>query len=326
MMLRWIAPFYSTAMLALAVASPANAAEMPRYSELPIGRVTAPKDTPSAPRSVRSGESAPGFHLMYPYPGALGVSSSSSPSVPERAGDATCFASMGAGLLDWNHLAWKVPLYSRKPQVVLVHSERVVENGGVTSLESVDAWVDEKTRGIRVAARGTLPLRQIATGPGGIRVFAARDEREDGRRFVQFVVVHPKDAPVSALSARMITPSIGSAPSVCGHHRVAVPVTRDGDAAVVQLTAVLPDLPPGEPSSARPLPPPPAIPGHSWKDVRARRIRAQFSVSQTSRDPEPVLGMSLAWAGVEELLRVRNEPRPSPPVLAQTRGTSEATK
>jgi len=127
---------------------------------------------------------------------------------------------------------------------------------------------------------------------------------------VHFVVAPPNDTPINVLEATSVASSFGAESSMCGHHRLAVPVTRDGEMAVLQLPDVLPDLPPGQPSPIRP--PPPPSPGHSFQDFRARTIHVQVSVSQTSRDEEPVLAMSMAWASLDWFLRVGDAALPPP--------------
>ena len=120
--------------------------------------------------------------------------------------------------------------------VSAVHSEKVVETNGQVSLESVDAWVDPVTLGARLIGRASLPLTPVGSAVGGVKVYAARDERGPGARFVQFVVVRPATAS-SARSGTMMAIRQDGANAYgngCGHLRITLVVgATNHDSALV---------------------------------------------------------------------------------------------
>ncbi|HEY1692578.1 MAG TPA: hypothetical protein VGG39_10480 [Polyangiaceae bacterium] len=185
-----------------------------------------------------------------------------------------------------------------------VHAERFVPGAdGHASLTIVDAWVDARTRGVRVYGRSTLPLARVFAGPNDLEVYAARD----GER-VQVVYRSPFDADDdSALSALLRTrlrslsatgPDQSGANSDCGHLRVVLhPRPGGGEMTTLAANAFLPPL--GEP------PPPP---DGETPEQRANRLLGlmrqrpfQLSVSATAvgADPHPLLSMAVGWTGRE---------------------------
>jgi hypothetical protein len=108
-------------------------------------------------------------------------------------------------------------------------------------------------------------------------------------------------------------------------------VTNDGDSALVSMTVLLPSLD-GKPtptfeqvngghaaarvmrakrgSIATPIPSPDVPPEPEERELRIRDAGLQLSVSQTSRDKEPVISVSHRWIARERSQRVfvpRNE-------------------
>lgn len=144
---------------------------------------------------------------------------------------------------------WQVNLWPKgrnNPQggVTAVHSERVVTSDGKVTLESVDAWVDAQTRGARLIAKASLPLTLVGTALGGVKVYAARLDRE-GRKVVEFVVLRPK-ANASARTSSMVgmrQDGQSMHGSGCGHLRMPLVVDAKGDSGVVMVPVELPDLP-----------------------------------------------------------------------------------
>jgi hypothetical protein len=65
-----------------------------------------------------------------------------------------------------------------------MEGEWTKERGG--SLGIVDGWLDMRSRGLRVVEQKTMQVKQVAEGPFGVRVFAAR-----GADTVHFVVLPP---------------------------------------------------------------------------------------------------------------------------------------
>jgi hypothetical protein len=151
------------------------------------------------------------------------------------------------------------------------------------------------------------PLRAVASGPAGVRVYAARENSA-----IHFVVKWVQDAPElkylpparavppleiipesgSEAVAEEVNPveMIGSAlrtASVtgtdrnpggmeCGHARVRLGFDGGGSAATVRITAV-------EEGGVR--------------AVRFRPLKVNLSVSRLKNDREPVYSVSFGWAG-----------------------------
>ena len=184
--------------------------------------------------------------------------------------------------------------------VAAVHSERLVDQNGALSLESVDVWVDPSTRGVRLIGKATLPLTPVGTTVGGIKIYAGREERADGKKLVQFVILNPKEDPESPSPGAMWA-TLQDGESVhtnCGHLRVALPASETGgDHAIVQTDVRLPDKGSDTPDATRKAK---GEDGTTEKEVRRRPMQIQLSVSRTSRDKEPVISVSYGWAGREQ--------------------------
>jgi hypothetical protein len=218
--------------LLVAGAHEARGAEPPKLSALPVGRVTT-APTKAAPPSIGARESVPGFYVAAPqYPASVPVRHRSvtvigDPKVAEGVRtnrhvedrSNVCYAERSFAVreasemaqLDPKALEWGAQSsFSSRTQlmppskdnwhsgIAAIHSERVIEQNGVTSLESVDAWVDPTTKGARLIGKASLPLTLVGSTPFGVKVFAGRDERADGKRFVQFVLVQPPSTDLAA--------------------------------------------------------------------------------------------------------------------------------
>jgi hypothetical protein len=212
---------------------------------------------------------------------------------------------------------WQVNLWPRSKEnqsagVTAVHRERLVQESGESgesgkaTLESIDAWVDPVTRGVRLIARASLPLVQVGSAIGGAKVYAARDERPSGARYVHYVVVRP---PASGQRlggmAAMRQDGNSAHGNGCGHLRMPLAVaTNDGDTAVVMVPVELPAAPKakGEERAARvnDAREPEAV----EREIRTRDMQIHVGVSQSSRDKEPLLAVSFGWATREQVQRV----------------------
>lgn len=316
--------------IAIAAATPASADTAPGWSDLPVGRLTSRSSGATPPWTIASSESVRGFAVSPPLrvatvgkkpasPQALTVAARAttyddiqrgSAKTPEDAN--VCFSPIdsrvgivnlpGADALEeWNTtLAWTTHSYSAA-RVVIVHSEKLVESAAGASLESTDAWIDTTTTGVRQAAKSTLPLKLLRSLPGGIKVYAGRDERADGKKLVQFVVAHPIE---ELASSTIVTGADGVALGAgnCGFARAAIKVADGGGVASVQITAALPPVGPGE--KAPPNPFGPLEPNAKAKDIRVRAMRIHLSVSQSSADKEPLVSVAPGWVTRESMQRV----------------------
>jgi hypothetical protein len=363
----------------IALASSARA-DVPKYGELPSGHVTlAPKA--KAPAFVAAHERVPGlFVVSQKFPPEtpahvrhVTVVADAKIADAIRAGEGfervdaesgTCFAEAGnhrmrmddddeASSREWNtSQMWQLNLWPRSRDndaqgVTAIHSERLVESGGKVSLETIDAWVDPSTRGARLITKASLPLTLVGSAVGGLKVYAARDERDGGKRFVQFVVARPSASSAAGSRSMMAVrqDGLGSHGSGCGHLRMALAAEpKAGDSAVALVPVELPPLggerrdassESGGAAAAKAPPPPPAAalgprsvlrrlkqrgaPPSSGgepkeRELRTREMQVHLSVSQTSNDKEPLLAVSFGWSGREQVQRVFDGPSDAPPM------------
>jgi hypothetical protein len=343
----------------LALSAPARAEEpvFPSFAELPTGTMTAPPPESKATH-LSARESVPGFFVVVPKDqisaagrrvlvfgdakSAAAAAKSGSPFSDTPA--STCFSSEGRGRrtandddrpFDWSEglgpsaSIWASQPFSgatAAPALTAVHLERlsVSADGTTASLEATDAWIDTTTRGARLVAKSTLPLKQIGTLAGGRKIFAGRDERADGRRGVQFVITRGQDtlaAQLGRMFARRLDGDVVQ-DSGCAHFRMGIPLTKDGESALVSTSVMLPSLDGKEaptlaqlqgvrqrgaranrvvttPFGSRPISDEP-----EERELRLRDVGIQLSVSQTSRDKEPVISVSQRWLARERTPRV----------------------
>jgi hypothetical protein len=343
---------------ALVVAAPAHADErpVPRFSELPTSGMSSPPRASAKIPRVAARESVPGFFVARTKDtaSAMGrrmivvgdvkrlaeIEKQTGGFSDERA--STCFAVDNRGRrmeidadqpAEWDAIGATATLWTKNGDnpssgVAAVHMERitVAADGATASLEWADAWIDPASRGARLIAKSTLALTQIGTAPDGGKIFAGRDERADGRRAVQFVIVRPQDGlgqQRGRAFARRLDGDLVQE-SGCAHFRIGVPVTKEGDSALVSMTIVLPSLD-GKPnptleqlaggagrasrtkrtSGAVTLVASPDVPAApEERDLRLRDAGIQLSVSQTSRDKEPIVSVSHRWIARERTQRV----------------------
>jgi hypothetical protein len=319
----------------------------PTFGELPIGSTTSPPRTRL--ERIPARESVPGFYIAVPKD-MRGLAAArrvlvvgdakravylekgtSSGGVDEPA--SACFAvderekRLEAGMSDkpveWDQdLGSVANLWTRTAEIPMsgvapVHMERVTvaADGLTATLDSVDAWVDPSSRGVRLIGKASLPLKHVGVAPNGGKIFAGREERGDRRR-VQFVVMRPRDSLANQFGSTFVRRLEGDViqNTDCAHIRVALAVTKEGDAALVSVPVVLPSL------DGRPVPRPTELHGvrarrssfqlpssggePDMRELRLREAAIQLSVSQTSRDKEPVVSLSSRWISREQVQRV----------------------
>jgi len=368
----------TVALAGLTVAPSARANEVPKYGALPAGRLSS-IPTSKTPTFIAAREKVPGFFVAMPKFGpetparARHVAIVGDPKQAEsiRKGEGsgdderelgTCFSESqmsmrgldeddpeahewAAGQLREVNL-WPKSKDNETAGVAAVHSERLVEVGGTMTLESVDAWVDPSTQGARLIARATLPLVQVGTAIGGVKVYAGRDERDGAARFVQFVVVRPS-TPATARAGTMMAmrqDGTNAHGNGCGHLRMPLAVdAKSGDSAVVVAPVELASLDASpqakaeaeaaeapKPEEAAPTakkakprfrgkrrvpPPAPVPPNMVERETRTRDVQIHLSVSQATRDREPLVAVSFGWASRESVQRTVEEAKapPAPP-------------
>ena len=171
--------------------------------------------------------------------------------------------------------------------VTAVHSERVVEDGAKVSLEVVDAWVDPRSRGVRLISRSTVPLLAVSTLLGGTRVLAAR-EGED----VHVILVAPR-ASTRAVAQEGIFSIVDTnvSHSPCDHMRVTIKSEKGQGHSASFVSNV--QLASSDEKDTTPAPAKPGMPPRT--DIRFRPIHVNASVTWPSREKEPLLSVSAGW-------------------------------
>jgi hypothetical protein len=223
---------------------------------------------------------------------------------------------------------------------------------GAATLEGMDAWIDPATKGARLIGKSSLPLKQIGSALGGTKIFAAKTTHGGKPFVDFVILRSKNASEMTRSMGLFAFHHDGSSAqsSGCPHLRVSVPVQASGgDTAVVMVTSTLPDLPHESdddadttksektkevtPAPAAPPPPPPVnakgvkkrvtkrprmpfFPGGTGeaKEVerRTRDAQVSLSVSQTSRDKEPIISISYGWSSREQVQRTFEVP-PAPP-------------
>jgi hypothetical protein len=172
-----------------------------------------------------------------------------------------------------------------------VHVETLEDGstpGRAASLGIVDAWLDTRTRGLKLVAKRSMPLGTVAEGPLGIRVLAAR-----GDDSVHFVVLPPTHDPNTSLAVggrfdRAIIESGGDVGvSQCRHSRVslrALPGT--GEHAIVSFQhaerARREAADPEEAGDTR----------EAFATARMRLVQVHLSASRNASPADPVVSVS----------------------------------
>lgn len=322
-------PAFVAGLVALAaLAAPAGAGAAPpgpraapTYGALPSGRFGSP-DLTGKPKAIPAIEKVPGFVVTTGLKGnsGTGVALSDAPLKkpqgmllpPATIGEVGgCYARLprapsvdddGAPSTEWEGaMSWATPFWTTGPQadggVVLVHREQIVERSGQAALEWTDAWLDLRSSGVRVRDSASVPLALVTT-TNEVRVFAGRDDRSDGKRRVQIVVVRDKGLPLESAKGHALLSGVpASAAQWCGHQRVGLVASDGGSSAAIRLNAVVPEPAPGADAAGARIPP--LSSGTTFRDLRVRPLAIHGSLSQTSREREPLLGVTAGWMAAE---------------------------
>ncbi len=251
---------------------------------------------------------------------------------------------------------WPASKSNESAGVGAVHSEKLVRANGHVKLESIDAWIDPSTHGVRLIGRATLSLVKVASAIGGVVVYAGRDERAEVTRYVQFVVVRPATQATARLGPMqaMRQDGISAHDGGCAYVRMPLAVSsNDGDTAVIVAPVELPsrripsneapttdesahDAKRGDAANAtsmassvaksikrrlakRPasqLSPLSPVPPVE-RDVRSREMQIHLGVSRSAQDQEPQLSVSFGWSGREKVQRVFDEPSAPPTATSE---------
>lgn len=177
-----------------------------------------------------------------------------------------------------------------------VRRERLEVTKEQAALEVIQAWVDAGTLGVREISRSTMPLIEVAKGPGDVAVYAAKSKKGDG---VHFVVGLPRRKGRSLMHVgRHVQIFAGdtSGHSDCGHARLSLRARPGfGEQALVQVEVVVAEPPPPGDGGGAPTPGEPA----PIREMRLRNLAVHLAVSQTASDEGIVPTVSFGWVGRE---------------------------
>lgn len=177
-----------------------------------------------------------------------------------------------------------------------VRRERLEVNGSRGALEVIQAWVDAGTLGVRELTRSTMPLVEVAKGPGHISVYAAKSGEGDE---VHFVVGLPRRKGRSVMHIgrhAQIFAGDTSGHSDCGHARLSLRARPGfGEQALVQVEVVVAEPPPAHEGGGGPAPGEPS----PIREMRLRNLAVHLAVSQSASDDEVVPTVSFGWVGRE---------------------------
>ncbi|MFO0758019.1 MAG: hypothetical protein U0359_16100 [Byssovorax sp.] len=166
----------------------------------------------------------------------------------------------------------------------LVRAERLLHAGGPRATLSVShAWVDTESLGTRLVDQRQIPLAEVLSGPGGMRVFAARSGAD-----VLFVLKPPAQTPDRGfVMPLMFTGADGmNGSSQCGSVSIRLRAARAGDAELAMVTGEI--AAPVEDGDGPPT---------FGREHQVRAFRLTLSESLLSLDPEPILSVSFGWTG-----------------------------
>jgi hypothetical protein len=181
---------------------------------------------------------------------------------------------------------------SGQAPVIGVHSELLDDeaaNGRTASLDIVDAWLDTRTRGLKLVTKKSIPLGAVAEGPYGIRVFAARSDDS-----VHFVVLPPPPDKSNAIAFggqfdRGIVESGGEVGvSQCRHTRISLrALAGAGEHALISFQhaeRAAREAADAEPSGETQI--------ETFATLRTRLVQVHLSASRNAGGTEPVVSVA----------------------------------
>jgi hypothetical protein len=176
-----------------------------------------------------------------------------------------------------------------------VHVENLDEDGASSanaSLRIVDAWLDTRTRGLKLIEKATVPLQTVTEGPFGIRVLAAKSDDA-----VHFVVLPPPPGKDSATFGGQFDRGIIEAGgevglSQCAHSRVTLnALPGSGERAVVSFQHL--ERAPREPADGKPEDATEeARRVDAFGTSRTRLVQVHLSASRNATASEPIVSVT----------------------------------
>lgn len=218
-----------------------------------------------------------------------------------------------------------------KDTVNHVRLERLTQTGDAVTVETSEAFVDLQTLGSQPIPNSSASskLVKVATGPNGLGVYAARDDKGAS----QILVTNPQLPPtasdedrqaevqhLTATANRLLTqlPSGASSETGCGYVKLTLSAKPGaGEMATVLATAFLPpiELNPdegGQVDESRfetdEMTDEQRKQVHDMvhrenRSQRARTVAINMSLSQLESEPAPVLSVTFGWASKDQQLK-----------------------
>lgn len=209
----------------------------------------------------------------------------------------------------------------KKDSVEFVRLERLSQTGDSVAIETVDAFIDLQTMGVRAVSRSSEKLGKVATGPNGLGVFAARENETSS----EFLVTNPELPPAAteeeheaevrslqSTATRLVAqlPSGSSATQGCGYTRFTL-AAKPGSGQMATVLAMA-FLPPAKDPDAPPDPDPSTEDeaekaqrvalARANRTQRARPVAVNVSLSQLASEQAPLLSVTFGWAGKDQRL------------------------
>ncbi len=186
-------------------------------------------------------------------------------------------------------------LYSYYSGLQAVRYETVAVSGDTATLSAVDGWVDAVTRGSRAIKTSTMTFKAVADGPGGVKVFAARDPNGET---VHFLIRRDSDERVFS-NTWTLQAGVESGHSDCGHAHISLrAVPGMGETGSARLDVMLAATPIDANDSAPPAPGQPQM-----KEIRTRPLKVNLSVSRGAADDKPLPTVSFGWDAAEQRMQ-----------------------
>lgn len=294
------------------------------FASLPTGTVPLPPKA-RVPSTIPGGEKVAGFLVSARKGQADFVTLVSSAKMAKQMNEGfredtslvgeACFTEDQQGLRrgDETERAWRPDLQpmlgmstssrgGQRPTVTAVHSERIAEEGGKTSLEVIDAWVDPVTRGVRLIARSSVPLELVSTVLGGTKLYAARDAQS-----VHVILVTPNVRRSSGRGGLFAIADNAVFSSSCDHIRTTLKTEKgQGQTASFISNVELPPLEKDAKDRAESKPDAKdakfgiTLGAPTRTEVRVRPIHVHASITWPSREKEPLLSVSAGWDSREQ--------------------------
>lgn len=197
----------------------------------------------------------------------------------------------------------------QKPRAFRV--ERLLLGQADATLHLQEGWFDPVSLGARETAAYQVPFKEVAAGPGGVRVFGARDEKSGTVEIVVYTPEVEQKLRSHLNGGIQVVRSGQSGHSDCGHARVSLRVAPgSGEQGTVQLDVLLED----KTTEAVKVDAPAADKlrrglfqrggDGPLREIRMRTLLVNVGASQAIEDEAPVTTVTFGWRGPSRTAQV----------------------